>query len=155
MEITYEALRSPGGPDHLRRVLEFCGVDASAQSARALFEQHVIGPVGGSSGGIVWGGETAAHHSSEPREPDGFVGEAAVGGWRRSMSAHERRVFTRIGGPLLVELGYASDERWAHPTTRREVVGLAAHAIWRVPTRHRAVSRELLARAAPAATSQR
>ena len=155
MEVRYEDLRSAAGPDHLRRVLAFCGVDATAELAGALFEQHLIGSAGEASGGIVWGGEVAARSSSEPREPDGFVGAGVVGGWRQSMSAHDRRVFNRVGGTLLIELGYASDGRWARPATWREFTAVGAHAIRLVPGRRRSMSRELLARAAPTVTGQR
>ena len=42
----------------------------------------------------------------------GAVSTASIGRWQRDLDARDRRVFKRIAGPLLVELGYAGDERW-------------------------------------------
>ena len=35
-----------------------------------------------------------------------------IGRWQRDLDARDRRIFKRIAGPLLVELGYANDDAW-------------------------------------------
>ena len=40
------------------------------------------------------------------------VSVSSVGRWQRDLDARDARIFKRIAGPLLVELGYAQDERW-------------------------------------------
>ena len=40
------------------------------------------------------------------------VNTASIGRWERDLDERDRRIFKRIAGPLLVELGYASDNRW-------------------------------------------
>jgi LPS sulfotransferase NodH len=42
----------------------------------------------------------------------GAVSASSIGRWQRDLDARDRRIFKRIAGPLLVELGYARDERW-------------------------------------------
>ncbi|MBM4218487.1 MAG: sulfotransferase [Gammaproteobacteria bacterium] len=42
----------------------------------------------------------------------GAVSASSIGRWQRDLDARDRRIFKRIAGPLLVELGYAQDERW-------------------------------------------
>ena len=42
----------------------------------------------------------------------GAVSTASLGRWQRDLDARDRRIFKRIAGPLLVELGYAKDDRW-------------------------------------------
>jgi hypothetical protein len=42
----------------------------------------------------------------------GALSTAAVSRWQRDMDDHDRRVFKRIAGPLLIELGYAADQDW-------------------------------------------
>lgn len=155
MEVSYEDLRSPNGADHLRRVLGFCGVEASPRTARSLYAEHSIRSAGETSGGIVWGGEVSAHGITEPREPDGFVGHGAVGGWTHELSPQQRRLFDRVAGALLVELGYADDDSWARPANWRERAAAQFRPDWRVSTRGRSESRQLLARAAPGVSGRR
>lgn len=40
------------------------------------------------------------------------VSTASLSRWQRDLDARDRRVFKRIAGPLLVELGYAPDDGW-------------------------------------------
>jgi hypothetical protein len=42
----------------------------------------------------------------------GAVSTASLSRWQRDMDARDRRIFKRIAGPLLVELGYAADDGW-------------------------------------------
>jgi protein-tyrosine sulfotransferase len=40
------------------------------------------------------------------------VSASSIGRWQRDLDANDRRIFKRIAGPLLVELGYARDDAW-------------------------------------------
>jgi protein-tyrosine sulfotransferase len=40
------------------------------------------------------------------------IGTASLGRWQRDLDDRDRRIFKRIAGPLLVELGYASSDDW-------------------------------------------
>lgn len=42
----------------------------------------------------------------------GAVSTASLGRWQRDLGERDRRIFKRVAGPLLVELGYAKDNRW-------------------------------------------
>ncbi|HKY00043.1 MAG TPA: hypothetical protein VJL86_10025, partial [Steroidobacteraceae bacterium] len=42
----------------------------------------------------------------------GAVNTSSLGRWQRDLDARDRRIFKRIAGPLLVELGYANDGGW-------------------------------------------
>jgi hypothetical protein len=42
----------------------------------------------------------------------GAVSTAALSRWQRDLDARDVRIFKRIAGPLLVELGYAPDQDW-------------------------------------------
>jgi hypothetical protein len=42
----------------------------------------------------------------------GAVNVASVGRWQRDLDDRDRRIFKRVAGPLLVELGYAQDDAW-------------------------------------------
>lgn len=42
----------------------------------------------------------------------GAVTTSSIGRWQRDLDARDRRIFKRIAGPLLVELGYATDDAW-------------------------------------------
>lgn len=42
----------------------------------------------------------------------GAVSTASLSRWQRDLDARDRRIFKRIAGPLLVELGYAADGAW-------------------------------------------
>jgi hypothetical protein len=45
-------------------------------------------------------------------EAIGAVNASSIGRWERDLDAKDRRIFKRIAGPLLVELGYAADDGW-------------------------------------------
>jgi protein-tyrosine sulfotransferase len=40
------------------------------------------------------------------------VNTASIGRWQRDLDARDRRIFKRIAGDLLIELGYAADSNW-------------------------------------------
>ncbi len=42
----------------------------------------------------------------------GAVNTSSIGRWQRDLDERDRSIFKRIAGPLLVELGYAKDDRW-------------------------------------------
>jgi protein-tyrosine sulfotransferase len=42
----------------------------------------------------------------------GAVNATSIGRWQRDLDARDRRIFKRVAGPLLVELGYAQDDAW-------------------------------------------
>jgi hypothetical protein len=52
---------------------------------------------------------TTFAQNPEALEP---VNSRAVSRWERDLDAKDRRVFKRIAGKLLIELGYADDENW-------------------------------------------
>ena len=45
-------------------------------------------------------------------EAIGAVTASSIGRWERDLDARDRRIFKRIAGPLLIELGYAKDGAW-------------------------------------------
>jgi hypothetical protein len=45
-------------------------------------------------------------------EAIGAVNASSIGRWERDLDTKDRRIFRRIAGPLLVELGYARDNDW-------------------------------------------
>lgn len=45
-------------------------------------------------------------------EAIGVVSAASIGRWKRDLDARDRRIFKRIAGGLLIELGYAQDDAW-------------------------------------------
>lgn len=40
------------------------------------------------------------------------ISDSRLGRWRKDLTPAERQVFKRLANPLLVELGYAADDRW-------------------------------------------
>jgi hypothetical protein len=42
----------------------------------------------------------------------GAVNATSIGRWHRDLDARDRRIFKRVAGSLLVELGYAQDDAW-------------------------------------------
>jgi hypothetical protein len=42
----------------------------------------------------------------------GAVTTTSLSRWQRELDARDKRIFKRIAGPLLVELGYAADDAW-------------------------------------------
>jgi hypothetical protein len=45
-------------------------------------------------------------------EAIGAVTASSVSRWERDLDARDRRIFKRIAGRLLIELGYAKDDAW-------------------------------------------
>lgn len=45
-------------------------------------------------------------------EAIGAVTASSIGRWERDLDAKDRRIFKKIAGPLLIELGYAKDDAW-------------------------------------------
>ena len=40
------------------------------------------------------------------------VNTASLNRWERDLDANDQRIFKKIAGPLLIELGYAPDDGW-------------------------------------------
>jgi protein-tyrosine sulfotransferase len=70
-----------------------------------------------------WDDAVLAHHEAEsefrdatkfPQNPEALrpIGATAIGRWERDMTARDREAFKRLAGDLLVECGYAADDRW-------------------------------------------
>lgn len=51
-------------------------------------------------------------HFAQNPEALGAVTASSMGRWERDLDANDRRIFKRIAGPLLIELGYARDNGW-------------------------------------------
>jgi hypothetical protein len=45
-------------------------------------------------------------------EAIGVVTASSIGRSERDLDAKDRRIFNKIAGPLLIELGYAKDDAW-------------------------------------------
>jgi hypothetical protein len=52
---------------------------------------------------------TTFAQNPEALEP---VNTRAVSRWERDLDAKDRRIFKRVAGKLLIELGYADDDDW-------------------------------------------
>ena len=63
------------------------------------------------------GGEFAPY-SADRTEPAGFFGPATVGSWRESWTTDDLLLFRSIAGPVLEQLGYEPNGRWAASTAR-------------------------------------
>jgi hypothetical protein len=116
LELRYERLASPDGPEVLQGAFAFCGVEVSLDEARATLERFALvadGPPPPSS--IVWGGEVRRQIRAEPSEPDGFFGEGVAGTWKTRLGAFDRWSIEREAGALLRELGYERDASWTTP----------------------------------------
>lgn len=107
LEVRYEALRSSEGPQLLREVMAFCGVEIGEDEAAARLDALALGREEG--GGIVLGGE-AARVAPAFSEPEGFTG-AGGGGWQ-DWTLAQRVQFDDAAGALLQELGYVDDHGW-------------------------------------------
>jgi len=105
-QIRFEDLRGAAGPGALQAVLGHCGVAVTADEAAALLAARGIEAT---DQPIRVAGE---HAGAAVAEPAGFVRSGATGGWRDEWSAAERAAFAARAGELLVELGYAPDDRW-------------------------------------------
>jgi hypothetical protein len=126
LELRFEELVTAEGPELLRRALEFCGVEATSDEARAIHERYTLGVDGAPPSSIVWGGDVRERVAGEPDEPAGFYGPGRHGAWQEYLTAYERWCVEREAGALLRELGYADDDAWVSP------------GLWRIlgPLRH-------------------
>ena len=70
-----------------------------------------------------WDDAVLAHHQTEsefrdattfPQNPEALrpIESTALGRWERDMTAADRETFKRVAGDLLIECGYAADNRW-------------------------------------------
>jgi hypothetical protein len=105
LEIRYEDLVETPEPA-LRRVCEFIALPWDA----AMLNYHVgaperiaeLGDMSGGSGRLVTADERRRIHEFATRPPE----TGRIGRWRREMSEADRKVFEKIAGPTLQELGY-------------------------------------------------
>lgn len=112
LEVRYEALAGSSGACTLNNVFTFCGVKAGEDNCYRLLQRYRPGAPMNTTGGIVWGGEVLRRLGGEPAEPEGFVGDGSPGSWRTRFGAADRRVFDRVAGDLLLELGYEPNHEW-------------------------------------------
>ena len=96
----------------------FCGLDVDVDECARLYKQFGIDAMrAGADDPIVLGGEFAPY-SADRAEPAGFFGPATVGGWRESWSTDDLLLFRSIAGPVLEQLGYEPNGKWAASTAR-------------------------------------
>ena len=117
-EVRYEDLRA-GNPEPLQRAFALCGITCSLDECAALLEDFSLERMtkGDVASPIAVGGGLA--HVAERKEPPGFYGKGAVGGWSESWSTQDRLLFDAVAGDLLVELGYEPNSAWAGSAWRR------------------------------------
>ncbi|MGH2755977.1 MAG: sulfotransferase family protein [Actinomycetota bacterium] len=112
-EVRYEDLRKEG-PSCLRRLFEYCSVDASVDDCQTIFEQS-NGPgkatTSDRSQGIIRSGEILRRYGTDIEEPSGFVGSGGPSRYAR-WKPRDRWVFNKIAGGLLTELGYERNDEW-------------------------------------------
>jgi Sulfotransferase family len=97
LELRYEDLRADFASS-ARTLFDFAGVPCDA----ALLEQIRT--------------QTQLDGYSPASRESRFRGNGHAGGWRERFSVREARAFARATSDLLVELGYAPDQRWWLPT---------------------------------------
>ncbi len=112
VEVRYEALRS-GDPTPLQRAFASCGIEATLEDCSRLLEEFSLERMkqGDVASPIAVGGDLSGVGAR--REPEGFFGKGAVGGWAASWSANDRLLFDAVAGDLLIDLGYEPDHSWA------------------------------------------
>ena len=94
--LRYEDLvRDPGSV--LRRLMAFLGEP---------WDEAMLAYAGGGSPS-----RDVTRFAQNP-EAIGAVNASSIGRWERDLDANDRRIFKRIAGPLLIELGYAKNESW-------------------------------------------
>ncbi len=118
VEVRYEALRA-GDSEPLQRAFVSCGVELAAHECNALLEEFSLARMatGEVASPIAVGGDLSG--VGDRREPEGFYGKGAVGGWSASWSAQDRLLFDAVAGDLLIDLGYEPDHAWAGSPGRR------------------------------------
>lgn len=94
--LRYEDLvRNPEA--ELRRLMLFLGEP---------WDDAMLAPAAGGSSS-----RDATRFAQNP-EAIGAVNPSSIGRWQRDLDASDRRIFKRIAGPLLIELGYTQDDAW-------------------------------------------
>jgi hypothetical protein len=116
-EIRYEAL-AEHDVDALRCAYAFCGLDVSAEECAARYKQHALETTEAPDSDPIRLGGEFAEFAADRSEPDGFVGQGAVGGWRAHWGTRDRLRFRAVAGDLLERLGYEPDGQWASSTPR-------------------------------------
>ena len=118
-EVRYEQLRS-GDPMPLQHAFAAAGLDVTAERCATLLEEFSLTRMadGTAPSSITLGGEMAQRLDTL-KEPKGFFGRGAVGGWAESWTRTDRLLFDAVAGDLLIELGYEKDHAWAGSTFRR------------------------------------
>jgi Sulfotransferase family len=112
LEVRYEDLHGPDGPQTVRSALAHCGVSVTLAEAAELLDRQRLGrdrerhPPAET---IRVGGSHADVHIDEPA---GFVGDGGSGGWRSVWSAVERATFASRAGADLRALGYVTSDDW-------------------------------------------
>lgn len=129
LEIRYEDLRGPAGPEILRRAYEVADVHVTTDEAARVLESHSFerqSASGAVSASILTGGEAGGTDVAR-REPEGFFRQGEVGGWRKEWSVADRRAFASVAADLLVDLGYEPDDRWIGGSRHPGVITRAKH----------------------------
>ena len=118
VEVRYEALRA-GDPEPLRRAFASCGIEITLDECNRLLEEFSLERMtkGDVASPIAVGGDLSSVGAR--REPEGFYGMGAVGGWAASWSVKDRLFFDAVAGDLLIDLGYEPDHGWAGSPVRR------------------------------------
>lgn len=118
VEVRYEDLMADGA-GALKRVFDFCLVDASLERCETLYKKQQFDKMksrkGPSSASIVWGGEVRRRFGANLEWPEeGFFGKGKPGSWKETWGSYERWCFDCVAGDLLADLGYG-DEALAGP----------------------------------------
>jgi glycosyltransferase involved in cell wall biosynthesis len=98
IEVRYEDLLERG-PDEVRRILRFLGVEASPRTAASCLRAARF---------------ERSSHGRKPGTEDSLSPAriGMVGDWSRVFTAADRRIFKEAAGDLLIELGYERDSGW-------------------------------------------
>ena len=100
MEVRYEDFLT-NGPETLKTVFDFVGIQASPEEITEIYDNHRIDKMR----------QKKAVTSKFPL-PEGFLRKGKSGDWRESLRPAERYLFQATAGDLLSELGYAKDSWW-------------------------------------------
>jgi hypothetical protein len=101
-------------PSELLRLFDFLGVHSTPEQAEAICKEYCFQNVraGRHRSPFVNPGQIAASGTEERPEPKGFFRSGRTGQWRDRLSRRDLRVFNRMAGELLQELGFA----WCDPS---------------------------------------
>lgn len=111
MEVRYEDLLADG-VSTLRTVFDFCDLPADADDVAAIVDEHQFERM------------KARRQLADERAQAtvGHYRKGVVGSWRESLSPLQRRMFHRLVGDLLCELGYAQEDWWATNASQKAVL---------------------------------